>query len=71
MQVSPVSNPNRSSSAICPREKLSIDHSKVVFARSGREGRYSSSRDGLRREQEFYHLASESPRYLEQRGPSR
>ena len=58
MEVSPVSNPNRSNSAICPREKLSIDHSKVVFARSGREGHYSNSRDDLLRGQELYHLAS-------------
>jgi hypothetical protein len=31
-----MSYPDRSNSAICPTEKLSIDHSKVVFAESGR-----------------------------------
>jgi hypothetical protein len=54
-----MSNPNRSSSAICPREKLSIDHSKVVFAERFREEEYhSSSCDDLLLVPGLYHLGS-------------
>jgi hypothetical protein len=54
-----MSNPNRSKSAICPREKLSIGHSRVVFAERCREEEYhSSSCDDLLLVPEFYLLRS-------------
>ena len=66
-----MSNPNRSNSAICPRETPLIDHSKVAFAESGRKERRSRGWDDLLLVQRFFHSGSQLSRYREQRSPSR
>jgi hypothetical protein len=51
--------PNRSNSAICPREKLSVDHSRVEFAQRCREDEHHSSGcDDLLLVQGILHLGS-------------